>query len=298
MNTPRTIGDFTALFQEELKDHYPEGEIDAFIFISLNEILGILKEEIAIRKDQLLKPAEAEKLHSVLAGLKLQKPIQYLLGTTEFYGYKFRVNEQVLIPRPETEELVELILKETRDVRNETGDTKQAFNVLDIGTGSGCIAIALKKKLPEANVSAIDISGEALLVAKANAILNQTKINFLQADILSPLSPRDEARGGAFDIIVSNPPYVRISEKEKMSKNVLDNEPHVALFVNDNDPLLFYKAIADFALQHLAPHGKLYFEINEALGNEVKKLLEGKGLGNIQVKKDMSGKNRMVSASR
>jgi release factor glutamine methyltransferase len=193
------------------------------------------------------------------------------------------------------------------------------MNILDIGTGSGCIAIALKKNLPEANVSAIDVSEEALLVAKANAILNQTKINFLQADILShtpqvapSLKGEDKdsssLQGGGqrtFDIIVSNPPYVRISEKEKMSKNVLDYEPHLALFVKDDDPLLFYKAIAEFAKHHLTPNpspggeggntgGKLYFEINEALDSEVKKMLEEKGFKNVEVKKDMSGKNRFA----
>jgi release factor glutamine methyltransferase len=197
----------------------------------------------------------------------------------------------VLIPRPETEELVEFILSEVRNHKSEVSQ------ILDIGTGSGCIAIALKKNLPDANVSAIDISDEALLIAKANAILNQTIVNFLRADILSPISPKNKSEG-TFDIIVSNPPYVRISEKEKMSKNVLDYEPHLALFVNDNDPLLFYKAIAEFALENLSPNGKLYFEINEALGAEIKKLLEEKGFKNVEVKKDMSGKERMTVASK
>ena len=194
-----------------------------------------------------------------------------------------------MIPRPETEELVEEIIQGTKS-------KGQGLNILDIGTGSGCIAIALKKNLPEATVSAIDISDEALLLAKENALLNQTLINFLRADILN-IESGIRNQESKLDIIVSNPPYVRISEKNKMSKNVLDYEPHEALFVQDNDALIFYKAVANFALQHLSSGGKLYFEINEALGGEVKKLLTGKGFKQVEIKKDMSGKDRIVLAS-
>lgn len=285
----KTIEEFTALFHQELKDHYPQGEIDAFAFLAFSELLGISRDDIRIQKDELLKPEIAERLHQVIDELKTQKPIQYILGSAEFYGCKLRVNKNVLIPRPETEELVDLILKETRDKGHGTG---KGFNILDIGTGSGCIAIALKKKLPEANVSALDISEEALLVAKTNAIANQTRLNFLQGDILSPF-PTGK---GSFDIIVSNPPYVRASEKNKMSKNVLEFEPHLALFVQDNDPLLFYKAIADFAIQNLSPKGTLYFEINEALGNNMKNLLETKGFKGVRIVKDISGKDRISKA--
>ena len=301
MNNAVTLEEFQALFREELKDIYPQGEIDSFFLLSLEDLAGILRDEVPIRKDEKLKPLVADKLISVIGELKTQRPIQYILGSTEFYGCKLRVNEQVLIPRPETEELVHLILSDVQKNTNPTAPLyKGEINILDIGTGSGCIAIALKKKIPNANVSAIDISDEALLVAKANAILNQTKINFLQADILSPLSPRRGAGGeanGTFDIIVSNPPYIRLSEKETMHKNVLEHEPHIALFVNDDDPLLFYKAIADFALQNLTPDGKLYFEINQALGVDVKKMLEEKGFKNVEVKKDMSGKDRIAIGS-
>jgi len=292
MNTVKTIEDIASVFNEELKDLYPKGELDTFVILAVSDLFGISKDEMRVRRRQPLNAKEAEKISTIIKELKTEKPIQYILGRTDFYGCKIRVDEHVLIPRPETEELVDLIISETRN------SNIPSPHLLDIGTGSGCIAIALKKNLPEADVSAIDISEEALLTAKANAILNQTKINFLQGDILnlsleSPL-PKEK---GSYDIIVSNPPYVRISEKEKMSKNVIDHEPHLALFVNDNDPLIFYKAIADFALQDLSTNGKLYFEINEALGNEIKKLLEEKGFKNVEVKKDMSGKDRIVVAN-
>ena len=306
MNNAVTLEEFQALFREELKDIYPQGEIDTFFLLSLEDLAGILRDEVSIRKSEKLKPLVADKLISVIQGLKTQRPIQYILGSTEFYGCKIRVNEQVLIPRPETEELVHLILSDVQKNTNPpTTLHKGEINVLDIGTGSGCIAIALKKKIPNANVSAIDISDEALLVAKANAILNQTKITFLQADILAPSlkggdNINSSLQGGryGFDVVVSNPPYIRLSEKEAMHKNVLEHEPHLALFVNDNDPLLFYKHIADFALNNLSSTGKLYFEINEALGNEVKKMMESKGFKKVEVKKDMSGKDRITVGSK
>ena len=289
------VGDFMTLFHSELKERYPKEEIDSFIWIVLNDLLLISKDEMPAKKDKRLNTKDAAKLHSIINELKTHKPLQYVLGTTEFYKCSIRVNEHVLIPRPETEELVEYILQKTRGEGQGTSE----INILDIGTGSGCIAIALKKNLPQANVSAIDISEEALLTAKANAILNQTKINFLQADILKAKDKVEDKEGNdRFDIIVSNPPYVRASEKEKMNKNVLDFEPHLALFVNDEDPLMFYRAIVDFAIHNLSQKGKLYFEINETLGNEVKKLLEGKGFKNVEIKKDMSGKDRMAVGCR
>ena len=289
MIAPSTIEEFEHLFQKELKEHYPKEEIDTFLFLTLNDELGIGRDDIRFRKTQVLKTKVADKLHYVIAELKTEKPIQYILGSTSFFGCRLRVNEHVLIPRPETEELVELILKDAKE--------KKDISILDIGTGSGCIAIALKKILAGAKVSAIDISDEALLVAKANAILNQTKINFLQADILE-VKEKVENKDRAFDIVVSNPPYVRLSEKAQMDKNVLEHEPHLALFVNDHDPLLFFKHIADFASRNLTPGGKLYFEINEAMGDEVKKMLEEKGFKNAEIRKDMSGKDRIALGSR
>ncbi|MEK6616380.1 MAG: peptide chain release factor N(5)-glutamine methyltransferase [Bacteroidota bacterium] len=284
------IKDTIHLFRDELKNLYSAEEIENFIFFSMNEYLGFTRRHLQLNATQSLGEKETERFKTILTQLKNHTPIQYILGHTEFYGLKIKVNEHVLIPRPETEELVEEIIQGARD-------KGQGTNILDIGTGSGCIAIALKKNIPDATISALDISDEAILIAKANAILNQTQINFLQADILqlnnSLIHPLNN-----FDIIVSNPPYVRLSEKEKMNKNVLDYEPHLALFVNDNDSLVFYKAIADFALQNLSSNGKLYFEINEALGSEVKNLLKEKGFRNVEIKRDMSGKDRIVSGSR
>lgn len=298
------IQDAIQLFRDELKNLYSADEIENFIFSSMNEYFGFTRRHLQLKANQTLGEKETERFKIILSELKNHKPIQYILGRTEFYGLKIRVNEYVLIPRPETEELVEMILKESPN----------AGNILDIGTGSGCIAIALKKNISDATVSALDISDEALLIAKSNAILNQTHVNFLQADILQASNPpfsgfllsqsgkgeREKRRSGegtSFDVIVSNPPYIRHSEKSTMSKNVLDYEPHIALFVNDDDALVFYKAISDFALQNLSPDGKLYFEINESLGKEVKHLLEGNGFKNVEVKKDMSGKDRIAVGS-
>ena len=282
------IKDIIQIFRTDLNNLYPAEEIEAIIFHSLNEILGLSKGELAINGDRLLKVPDYEKLQKVVAQLKTNKPLQYILGATEFYGCKLRINEHVLIPRPETEELVDWIISESR-VRN------QEERILDIGCGSGCIAIALKKNIPDSIVSALDISDEALLIAKANSILNHAKINFLRADILNT-APSSGSQVNKFDIIVSNPPYVRMSEKENMNKNVVDHEPHLALFVNDDDPLLFYNTIADFSFHNLSKNGKLYFEINEALGDDVKSILIKKQFKNVEVKKDMSGKERMVRA--
>lgn len=316
-----TLEELKNLFTSELKTEYAPGEIDAFFLLSLEEITGIVRDDYTLRKRQPAKPEQADRFNAVVRELKSHKPIQYILGTTQFFRCKLRVNEHVLIPRPETEELVSFILQEI----GAEGRGSEELNILDIGTGSGCIAIALKKKLPNANVSAIDVSDEALLIAKQNAILNQTRINFLQGDILNaatpalkgeiqkvaeknlqaPLQGLGVSGGQLFNIIVSNPPYVRLSEKEKMDKNVLEYEPHLALFVNDNDPLLFYKAIADFAKDHLIPSpspagegGRLYFEINEALGSDVKKLLTDKGFKGVEIIKDMSGKDRIAIGKR
>ena len=279
------IQDTIQLFRDELKNLYSVEEIENFIFFSMNEYLGFTRRHLQLKANQSLGEKETERFKTILSELKNHKPIQYILGHTEFYGLKIRVNEHVMIPRPETEELVELILQQNPSPKN----------VLDIGTGSGCIAISLKKHLHEATISAIDISEEALLTAKENAILNHALINFLQADILQFNNSATQQLNN-FDVIVSNPPYVLHSEKDKMSKNVLNYEPPLALFVNDNDALVFYKAIADFALQNLSHNGKLYVEINESFGSEVKKLLEGKGFKKLEIKKDMSGKDRIAIA--
>lgn len=282
-------------FRTELKELYSSEEIENFIFFSMNEYLGYTRRHLQLKANQSLEEKNIVRFQTIISELKNYKPIQYILGNTEFYGLRMRVNKHVLIPRPETEELVEQILQDAKGKTN--------LNIIDIGTGSGCIAIALKKHLPDATVSAIDISEEALLVAKQNAILNQTLITFLQGDILdislpSSFQTEQKSKGCKYDIIVSNPPYVCESDKNLLSKNVVDYEPHIALFVKDDSPFIFYNAIADFALHDLSHNGKLYFEINETLGKEVKDILGKKGFKNVELKKDMSGKDRIVLATR
>ena len=230
----------------------------------------------------LLTQNQQQKVESIIERLKRHEPIQYILGETEFFGLTFHVNENVLIPRPETEELVELILKE---------NNKIGLCVLDIGTGSGAIAIALAKHMKNADVSAWDISSKALDVAALNSKSNSATVSFKQIDALSDY-PLDKK----FDIIVSNPPYVLENEKELMEQNVLDYEPHQALFVPDNNPLLFYKRIADIASNLLNHKGKLYFEINQAKGKGMLGMLEEKGFTNVTLFQDLSNKDRMVRA--
>lgn len=219
--------------------------------------------------------------------MKIQKPIQYILGETEFYGLPFLVNENTLIPRQETEELVEWIVKE--EEKREEGRVK----ILDIGTGSGCIAISLAKNLSNAKVFAIDVSEKALATAKKNADINNVNVTFLLKNILETNDLEQQ-----FDIIVSNPPYVRNLEKAEIKPNVLEYEPHLALFVEDTDALLFYRKIAQLAMKNLNSNGKLYFEINQYLGKETVALLECLELSNVELKKDIYGNDRMISATR
>jgi len=227
----------------------------------------------------------SEKIINALELLKQQKPIQYIIGETEFYGLPFKVNESVLIPRPETEELVEWVLKHA--------DSNESINILDIGTGSGCIAISLAKNLPNAKVYALDVSAKALKTAKKNADLNEVNVEFIEVDILKN---GDGVLGAdvKFDIIVSNPPYVREQEKDMMKPNVLENEPHLALFVKDENPLLFYEAITKYASKNLARVGQLFFEINEYLGSDMITLLQDNNFRNIESKQDIFKKDRMI----
>ena len=227
------------------------------------------------------------KFNYAIKELKKFKPLQYILGEADFYHLKFYVNEHVLIPRPETEELVHFIIHDNK---------MNAPAILDIGTGSGCIPIALKKNIPSAVVSSIDVSEKALNVANRNAKKNDVEILFILRDILDPLAILDQQLL-KYDIIVSNPPYICNAEKNKMDKNVLDYEPHLALFVNDNDPLLFYNVICDFALKMLKTNGKLYFEINQSLASETKDLLESKGFKNVELIKDLSNNYRILRSN-
>ncbi|HYJ62709.1 MAG TPA: peptide chain release factor N(5)-glutamine methyltransferase, partial [Parafilimonas sp.] len=213
------------------------------------------------------------------------KPVQYVLNEAWFAGMKFFVDEHVLIPRPETEELVEWIV--------QNAFTNSRFSILDIGTGSGCIAIALKNKIKNADVFALDISETALKIAALNAQKNNTDINFSKADILQN---QIKINMPLFDVIVSNPPYITKKESAEMHTNVIAYEPHVALFVPDENPLLFYNAISDFALSHLKEKGNLYFEIHENFANDIVNLMQQKGFQSIEIKKDLQQKNRMVKA--
>ncbi|PCJ85736.1 MAG: protein-(glutamine-N5) methyltransferase, release factor-specific [Flavobacteriales bacterium] len=277
-------------FKKELAGIYPEKEIHSIIQLVFEHYCGFSKTDLVLKASDDFPEFQNEKLLGVLEELKLHKPVQYIVGETEFYGIKLKVNEHVLIPRPETEELVDLIIKENSEFRIQTSELR----ILDIGTGSGCIAIALKRHLPNAEVTAIDISEIALETAKENAILNQVEINFVQTDILH--QPFNHLTVPAFNLIVSNPPYVRFSEKQQMEKNVLDYEPHEALFVDDDDPLLFYRHIITFAKQHLKKEGRVYLEINEIMEKNILELFDNKYFMDIQSKKDLNGKNRIITA--
>ncbi|RQO66065.1 peptide chain release factor N(5)-glutamine methyltransferase [Pedobacter sp. KBW06] len=267
-------------FKEELKDVYEEEEVKSIFSISVEHLLQLRRSQLMLNWEKQPGPEILRSFISILEGLKAQKPIQYLLGEAFFYGAVFKVNEAVLIPRPETEELVDWILEEKAE-----GQV-----VVDFGTGTGCIAISLKKHLKDASVTAVDISEEALRIASENALINQTEVSFIHADILT-FQSRTE-----FDIIVSNPPYITEKERAAMHQNVLAHEPHLALFVTDERPLLFYEAVADFALRNLKKNGALYFEINEYLAKETIQMLKDKSFISIELRKDMQGKDRMIRA--
>lgn len=276
---------YKSTFLQELSPLYDEKEIESFFYIVLESFHNKKRIDLALNPEMEMDAVQLLRWESVLSDLKKEKPIQYILGETEFYGLPFLVNENTLIPRPETEELVEWILESTK---YEEQSTK--LNVLDIGTGSGCIAISLAKNLPNAQVSAIDVSEKALATAHKNAEINKVDVNFILKNILET-----EALDEKYDIIVSNPPYVRNLEKQEIKPNVLEYEPHLALFVEDNDALLFYRKIAELAKKNLSENGKLYFEINQYLGKETVELLEEMGFKNIVLKKDIYGNDRMIS---
>jgi len=283
----KTIKDVFDAYRQELSIIYDANEISAITLLVISDICEISNAKIKAFPELELTGDQSKRLASVLAELKTGRPVQYILGHTEFYGLPFNVNPSVLIPRPETEELVEWVLESLGSQRLAVG------SILDIGTGSGCIAISLKKNLPGFNVSAIDISADALATAASNAQLNNVDVQFINADILNLNSEIETPNS---EIIVSNPPYVTLHDKTQMHTNVTDFEPHTALFVPEDDPLLFYRAIADFALTNLKPHGLLFFEINENLGAETVELLTNKGFKNIELRKDMSGRDRMIKA--
>jgi release factor glutamine methyltransferase len=282
-----TTGKFRNHFINSLEGLYPIEELKSFFYLLAGKYLNLSRINIALQLNNELTHEEQSSFYQAADRLRNHEPIQYILGETEFFGMPITVNKQVLIPRPETEELVSWIIEDV---------DKNEATILDIGTGSGCIAISLAEKLNNAVVSAIDISTRAIEVAKKNTLINNVNIEFSRVDVLnfeadSDLQHKWESK---FDIIVSNPPYVRMQEKKLMKLNVVDHEPDIALFVEDDDPLLFYRKISQLSKQYLRHHGTLYLEINEYLGLEMEKMLNKAGFKHVVLKKDMFGKNRMI----
>lgn len=275
-------------FRSELAGLYEDSEIDTFVAWCFDEYLGFSRSDLLTRQHETMNQSDLLRFHFAVKALKRGRPIQYILGKSWFFGMELAVNENALIPRPETEELVEWILADYKT-------SSATLSILDIGTGSGCIAIALKKNLPQAHVYALDVSVGALALARENALTQQTDLHFIQCDMLAPEAA---AQLPSCSVIVSNPPYVKQSERSTMLRNVLEHEPHLALFVPDDDALVFYRAIAKAGLQKLKPGGRLYFEINEALGIECCILLQQLGYRDVVLKKDMSGKDRMIRATK
>lgn len=276
-----------AYIQDTLKDYYPLSEIKAFIRLIMERVCDIQPHQFLLCKDKELSEKEKSEIHNIVERLTKYEPIQYIFGKTDFYGFEFEVNPSVLIPRPETEELVELIVRDYPQ--------KKELDILDVGTGSGCIAVTLKKLLNKSQVYALDISEEALKTAKRNAGRNRAIITFYQKDILKPSETADSIEP-EFDIIVSNPPYIMEKEKAAMEANVLDYEPSLALFVPDENPLLYYHRITMFAEQKLKKKGYIYFEINSQLGEQTVDMLRLMEFKNIELIQDLSGNDRFVKA--
>ncbi len=281
------IKEYKAKFIAELLSIYDEMEAESFFYLILENQRQLRRIDLALNLDLLFSEDEILVWDAILEKLQQEIPIQYILGTTHFYGLEFNVNENVLIPRPETEELVEWIISSAVNMPKFKN-----IKILDIGTGSGCIAISLVKNIPNAQVFAIDVSEKALTTAKENAVLNKVSVTFLQRNILETNDLEQQ-----FDIIVSNPPYVRNLEKVEIKSNVLANEPHLALFVADDDALIFYRKITELATKNLSSEGKLFFEINQYLGKEMVALLEKMHFKNIELRKDIYGNDRMIACN-
>src|SRR6218665_96184 len=276
------IRDYRNQFIQTLTPVYDAGEAESFFYLILEDQKKLKRIDLALETEAEFSETEVDQWNKILEKLKQFIPIQYILGKAHFYGLEFEVSQNVLIPRPETEELVDWILSDAKQKRED-------LKILDIGTGSGCIAISLAKNLPKAKVSAVGVSEKALATAKNNAENNHVSVAFLLQDILETADLEQQ-----FDIIVSNPPYVRNLEKEEIKQNVLDHEPHLALFVDDHDALIFYRKITELAQKNLSPNGALYFEINQYLGKEMMDLLEQHGFQQMELRKDIYGNNRMV----
>ena len=273
------VSNIIPYYIKHLNGFAQEREIISWAYISIDFLLGYNRSDCIIYADKGITSIKSDLFIQIIADLKTNKPIQYIIGKADFFGLKFKVNEHTLIPRPETEELVQWICEH------------EFTSALDIGTGSGCISIALKKN-KDLEITAIDVSEPALLVAEENAKINEVEINFLLQDILKTTTlPK-------VDVIISNPPYVLVKEKELMLANVLDKEPDLALFVPDNNPLLFYKKIADLSFTNLLKNGLLFFEINERFGKETVEMLSAIGFVDIELKKDINDKDRMIKAKK
>lgn len=278
-----TIQQLKNHFTEQLQEEYPLSEVNSFFNLLAREYLKMNRLQVALNPTKILKEQQQKMFENALYRLQRHEPIQYIIGETNFFGLDFHVNPNVLIPRPETEELVAWILK---DLQNE--ENIFSGKILDIGTGSGCIAISLAKNLSEAQLFAVDISKNALKTAQQNAIENKVQIEWMELDILKTKNLPQK-----FDIIVSNPPYVRQLEKSEMQRNVLENEPATALYVEDNDPLVFYKKIAELAKKHLVKNGVVYLECNQYLAKETATVFEENGF-KIHLEKDIFGNDRML----
>ena len=287
MNKPLQVKEIIAEFRTHLILQYDEKEVMQFLYLLFDAWKGWTKAQVHLEKTHELTIEEVVRFNSALQQLKKNNPIQYIIGETYFHGLRLKVNQDVLIPRPETEELVTIVEHEIRHTKYKN------LSILDICTGSGCIAISLKKMFPFAQITALDISARALQTAKENAAINDCEIHFFQADILDETIWKFLS---SYHIIISNPPYVPEREKATMKKNVLDYEPAIALFVPDENPLLYFQAITDLAIVKLISPGQIYLEINEHFANEIKQLLLSKGFHRIEMLPDIHSKIRYVKA--
>ena len=271
-------------YHRELLPLYGEHETVSMLNLLIQHFFNLSRVDQSLQPDFRLTETEMLKLHFAVKALKKEKPIQYIIGSTGFAGLTLKVTPDVLIPRPETEEMVEKIVAEIPQ--------DDEVKILDVGTGSGCVALALKSKLPKSHLTGVDVSEAAIHVASENIRLNHLDVSLLQLDILNKESWKHLDK---FDVIVSNPPYVTMSDKKQMQNNVVNHEPHLALFVTDDDPLIFYRCIAELAQSHLNEQGRLWFEINESLGVEVTELLKNKGFHAVILHHDLNNKPRFVS---
>jgi release factor glutamine methyltransferase len=281
----QTIKEIRSYLAKELEELYQKSEINALANIIIKTEIGVSRLHGLYLTEHPVNVSQSDRIIEICKELKTGIPIQYILGETIFYDCVIRINRETLIPRSETEELVDIIIRENRGFRG---------NIIDIGTGSGCIAIALAKHLPESSITGIDISWKAIIIARVNAVANNVPVRFIRGDVLNfEYDMMNKA-----DIIVSNPPYVRHSEKQLMSRNVLEFEPHIALFVDDSDPLIYYKAIFNVSKKILTNGGCIYFEINEAMGQLLAQMFEQYKFSDIEIVKDINGKDRIAKGKK